>query len=143
MAVAFWARVLLPQVLGQDLPLSANQKPPSSKPVTKLGPTGTGTALAYMREVLEKNTHIGPKPQMVRLGPIEGDSKGYWALRAIATPLLSEAKCGIDIEVRLHRHPVHWVSRLHEQVLIAALGVDRGNFDRQGSKVEVDMLLTA
>lgn len=100
-AVAFWTRVLLPQVLGQDLPLSANQKPHSSKPLTKLGPSGTSTALAFMREVLEKNTTIvGKKPQMVRMGPVEGDPKGVWALRAIATPLLSEAKGGIDIEVR-------------------------------------------
>ena len=52
-----------------------------------------------MREVLEKNTQIGSKPQMVRLGPVEGDPKGYWALRAIATPLLSEAKCGVEVEV--------------------------------------------
>ncbi len=101
MAVAFWTRALLPQVLGQDLPLSGNQKPASAKPVTKLSSSGISTSLTFMGDVLEHTTRIGSKPQMVRLGPMEGDPKGYWALRAIATPLLSEAKGGIETEVRV------------------------------------------
>ena len=86
-----------------------------------------------MQEVLEKNTRIGTKPQMVRLGPMEGDPKGYWALRAIATPLLSEAKGGIDVEVRLPRHTVYRGSRLHKRAFMCALRCT-GGFEGQGGK---------
>lgn len=101
MVVGFWSRVLLPQILGEDLPLLANQKATSAKPISKLGNVGTESAVRYMEETLEKNSVFEPKPRMVRLGPAEGDPKGYWALKAADTPLLHAAKIGIDPQVIL------------------------------------------
>lgn len=98
-AVAFWSRVYLPQVLGAELVPLASQKAPSSKPVHKLGPSGTTLVLGYLREILEGSARVDSKPFMARIGPEEGDPKGYWALKAAATPLLDQAKVGIDTQV--------------------------------------------
>ena len=97
--VGFWSRVLLPQILGQELPPLANQKATPSKPVPKLSAACLDSALNYMQETLDKNTRFEAKPSMVRLGPVEGDSKGYWALKASDTPFLHAAKIGIDTQV--------------------------------------------
>lgn len=101
--VAFWTRVLLPQVLGSDLPPLANQKP-LLKPVTKISSSGVSAALTFMRETLEKNAKLEGKPRLVRVGPSEGDPKGYWALKVTETPLLHAARAGIDTQVAELNH---------------------------------------
>ena len=49
-----WTRVLLPQILGRELPEVApqNQKPSTPTPVHKMGSSGVDAALSYMEDTL-------------------------------------------------------------------------------------------
>lgn len=60
-AVGFWTRVLLPQILGQELPEVAaqNQKPVAAAPlIHKLGSSGVEAALGYMEDTLAASTPV-------------------------------------------------------------------------------------
>jgi len=60
-AVGVWTRVLLPQILGQELPevVAQNQKPVVAAPlIHKLGPSGVEAALGYMEDTLAASTPV-------------------------------------------------------------------------------------
>jgi hypothetical protein len=70
--VGFWTRVLLPQILGQELPevVAQNQKPSAAAPpVNKLGSSEVEAVLGYMEDTLSAsapvaraNGKVGPPP---------------------------------------------------------------------------------
>lgn len=90
--------MFLPQILGTDLPPLANQRPPSQA-VSKIGGAAASSALSFMRETLEGQSAVDGKPRFIRIGPVEGDTKGYWALKASETTLLHAARAGVEVQV--------------------------------------------
>lgn len=99
-AVAVWCRVLLPQLLGQQLPSLAAQKQAAAPAVHKLVPSCATAALAYLSEALAMARGDASSIGVQRLGPEDGDPKGLWALKAADTYLLRAAQEGIAVEAR-------------------------------------------
>lgn len=100
MAVAVWCRVLLPQLLGQQLPSTGNQKPASAAAVPRLSASGATAALDYLETVLQlaRSTSSGPVLPRV-LGPADSDPKGPWAFKVSDTELLRASLTGISVQV--------------------------------------------
>lgn len=96
-AVAVWARVLLPQLLGHPLPSVGAQKLPEDGAVPRLSTAAATATLKYIEELLA----LGRKNPVksTRLGPTDGDTKGTWALKVSDTLLLQQAKTGIPVQV--------------------------------------------
>ena len=97
--MAVWTRVLLPQVLGEDLPSTSAQKPAASQPVHKLSPSGVDSALSYIDRAFALAREGSAKVGVQRIGPADGDARGLWALKASDTRLLRAAQDGINAQV--------------------------------------------
>ena len=97
--MAVWTRVLLPQVLGEDLPSRSAQKPAASQPVPKLSPSGVDSALSYIDRAFALAREGSAKVGVQRIGPADGDARGLWALKASDTRLLRAAHDGITTQV--------------------------------------------